>query len=351
MNEELTSVYYNPSNANSFSSARALHNATNRKYNIKDVQNWLSSQFTYSLHRPRRVKWKRNKTIVGHVDQQFQCDLMDMQVFASQNSGYRYILTCIDVMSRYAFAVPTKTKTGRDVSNALESIFKESIPVWLQTDSGKEFLNKDVNKLLKQYQIQHFTGRNKDIKCALVERFNRTLRNKLFKYFTSTGKNKFEHVLAAFVDAYNSRKHKSTGMAPKNVNHSNEHVVFARVYGKASMREILRNHALSKINVADTVRKRYEPSTFYRPYYPNYTDQTYKVSAVRTRGLSRPLVNLQNDKKNYYPEDLQKVPSDVEYRVEAIRDTRMRGGRTQYFVKFLNYPESENAWVSHIRLL
>ena len=109
-------------------------------------------------------------------------------MFSRQNNGYRFILTVIDCFSKYAFALPLKNKSGSEVKSALQRIIEERKPEKLQTDRGKEFINSSVQNYLKENDIQFFTTFNTLFKCAIVERFNRTLKAKMFKYFTFTGK-------------------------------------------------------------------------------------------------------------------------------------------------------------------
>ncbi len=102
-----------------------------------------------------------------------------MRQWQTENKNYAYILTCIDIFSKYAWVRPVKRKTAEYVLQAFESIFTSSdrVPNKLQTDKGKEFLNRPVQTLLKHYEIHHLTTEN-ETKAAVVERFNRTLKSK-----------------------------------------------------------------------------------------------------------------------------------------------------------------------------
>jgi transposase InsO family protein len=69
-----------------------------------------------------------------------------MQNLASSSDDNSYILTCIDVFSRYAFAVPVKDKRGSTVAAAFEKIFAERVPNILQTDRGTELYNVQMQE-------------------------------------------------------------------------------------------------------------------------------------------------------------------------------------------------------------
>ena len=106
------------------------------------------------LHKPIRHKFLKRFVFAGSVDDIWGADLVDMQKMARKNSGYRYILMIIDVFSKYGWAVPLKKKTGLEVSEALHQIFKQNKCRKLWVDSGREFYNKDVRKLLKDNNVK-----------------------------------------------------------------------------------------------------------------------------------------------------------------------------------------------------
>ncbi|GFY35305.1 uncharacterized transposon-derived protein F54H12.3 [Trichonephila clavipes] len=109
-----------------------------RHIQITNVKHWLSQKDAYTLHKPVRHKFQRNRVFVSDIDRQFQADLVDMQSLAEFNKGYKYLLTCIDLFSKFAWAVPLKDKFGKSVKSGLEIIFKERKPKVLQTDAGYE---------------------------------------------------------------------------------------------------------------------------------------------------------------------------------------------------------------------
>jgi hypothetical protein len=116
-------------------------------------------------------------------------------------------------------------KTGSALVNALRKIFKHRRPFSLQSDKGGEFLNRRVSKLLKEEGVHFFTTENDDIKAAIVERFNRTLKEKIWRYFTKTNKLKYVGVLPRLMHNYNYRYHGSIKMAPAHVSEANQETV------------------------------------------------------------------------------------------------------------------------------
>ena len=111
---------------------------------------------------------ERNRVMVNEIDQQWQADLVDMTSLADYNSGYIYLLTCIDVLSKYAWAVPLENKTGLALVDAFKQILESGRkPHFLQTDKGTEFLNRNFQNLLKKENIRFFHNpkRNESQRC------------------------------------------------------------------------------------------------------------------------------------------------------------------------------------------
>ena len=115
-------VYYDPSHPGSFGGLDRLWREVGGSKEA--VEEWLKTQDAYTLHRPARRKIKRNKIQVAGLDDQWESDLVDVQSLAKYNNNYRFLLTCIDTLSKYAFVVPLKDKTGDSIVKAFTKIFK-----------------------------------------------------------------------------------------------------------------------------------------------------------------------------------------------------------------------------------
>ena len=120
----------------------------------------------------------------------WECDLIDVQSLSKFNGNYKYLLTVIDVFSKFLHIAPIKSNTGPAVTSAFQSILKDPKystplrrrrPIWVRTDKGKEFLNKHFQNMLKREDIQFQVCRNPDVNCSIVERSQRTVRDRLYK--------------------------------------------------------------------------------------------------------------------------------------------------------------------------
>ena len=372
-NQQLADIYYGLGDAGSYGGVEQLYERAREhipSITREQVRKFLNEQVTYQLHKPARRKFKHNQTIVGHRDDQWQADLAVMTNLSHENKGYRYILTCIDVLSRYAWAVPVKTKGAKDMLTAMKLLFDKTRPrkpKRLQTDRGVEFYNAEVREFLKEQQVELFSS-NSPFKCALVERFNRTLKTMLYKYFTSHKTKKWHNVLDQMVNAYNQRPNRTIGVPPASVlTEEDDRRVWQRVYYDSKEAQLRRadqkpSNADNAANAGDRVRISLTKGHFEKGYMPNWgREQMHVEQAVpQNRGTrARPvfkLVDAQGKKVNgqYYPEEVQRIPDrlkDTAFEVERILRRRTdEGGHTETLVKFKGWPEKFNRWLTNAEL-
>ena len=129
------------------------------------------------LHKPARKNFKRRKTIIRGINETFQADLIDVSNLARYNNRHRYILLVIDVFSKFIWAVSVKTKSGKDVTDAIKRILKPpNIPNNIQTDMGTEFYNKHFRELMEKLNINHYSTFS-STKAAIAERAIRTIKS------------------------------------------------------------------------------------------------------------------------------------------------------------------------------
>ena len=107
-----------------------------------------------------------------------------MQAFSKDNNGIKYLLTVIDIFSKFVWIVPLKRKTGQGVAHAFSKILRERKPCKMWVDKGKEFYNKDVRELAALYSTEN------EEKSCVIERFNRTIKEKMLKYFSANNTRK-----------------------------------------------------------------------------------------------------------------------------------------------------------------
>jgi hypothetical protein len=322
--EEITKYYTNPENPGSLGGLAALKRELKKQnYPVtdSDLKRWSQSQIIY--HRNLGVKkiFKRNKIYVHGIDDTWQIDLIDMIKHKDLNNGYAYILTCIDVFSKYGWAVPIKTKEAVSALDAMKKILNQKRkPKKIHSDKGTEFVNALVQKYLVENKIKFYTTES-DTKACVVERFNRTLKNKIWRHFAakkSETKNDYFiyiDVLQKLVNSYNSSYHRSIKMAPVNVSVNNESKVWKNIYGY-NKRTGLEDKAKLKYCIGDYVRYKQDKDIFAKGYTSSFN---YEIFIIKTILFSVPprykLIDFfeQDILGSFYDHQLTKVNLDSSY--------------------------------------
>ncbi|KAL0152653.1 hypothetical protein M9458_052376 [Cirrhinus mrigala] len=275
-------VYYTPSNPGSLGGKKQLKDAvlkdTGVRLSDKQVSDWLAGEDAYTLHRSVPINYKRNRVVVYGVDMQFQADLVDMSAYSKENDNNKYLLTCIDVLSKYAWVRTLKNKSGVEVTEAFKSILEEGrIPKKLQTDKGTEFFNKHFQDLMKKHNILHFATAT-DVKASVAKRFNRSLKSRMWPFLTATNSRRYVDVLQDTVQGYNSSYHWSIRMRLLDVGKENRATVFGNLY--SDMKNVL---PIFKYKVGDVVRISKVRGPFTKGYEQNYTEEFFTISACIPR--------------------------------------------------------------------
>ena len=170
--------------------------------------------------------------------------------------------------------VPLRSKSQDEVLAAIKSIITPTnSQTRIRTDQGGEFHGNKLKQFFKEKNITHFMTQNSDIKSNYVERFNRTLKKKLFKYmymfYNQT--HKYTDILDDIVKSYNSTVHNSIQMAPKDVKGENEIILWAQKYLKADQTKKKRNKPFFRFNINEFVWINYKTHPFTRDFDQRWT--------------------------------------------------------------------------------
>lgn len=342
----LEKLYLTPQKTSSLGGVERLWNEA--KHQIpglkkKQVQEFLQTQFAYTQHKPYRRKFTKRKVIAVNINDVYHMDLVDMQTFSEFNNGFKYILTVIDCFSRYGMAYPLKSKKPEEVIEGLSKAFKlYGIPLKVFSDNGTEFLAKSVKSFLKELNIQQWNSKNPG-KAVMVERFNRTLKERLWVYMTDQNNFEYIDVLDDVVESYNNTIHSATGYAPSQVGQNEIIKILNKDNEKDESNEPL-------FKVGDYVRVAKTKLTFEKGYETKYSRMLYKISGSRKSGnfniySLRDLANRQ-EPGWFYEKELSKVVIDrhEKHRVDRIVRQRKVQGRLQHLVRWAGYPSNYDSW-------
>ena len=207
----------------------------------------------------KRVIKKINKTKVysQFKDNIWGVDLADMQSLSRKNKGIKYLLCAIDLFSKYAFVAPFKDKKGISIVNAFNKIIKQYI----------KKTNKIWSMELSSNDIIMYSTFNEG-KSIVAERFIRTLKNKVYKHMTATGKNVYYDVLDDVVNEYNNTKHNTIKMKLEDVGHNK------RVYIDEH------NEKDSTFIIGDRIGISKFKNIFAKGYTPNWSKEIFIVDKI-----------------------------------------------------------------------
>ena len=375
--QQLAKIYFDPNDPGSLGGAERLYQRA-KQLHLKGVsrrlvKGFLSAQSAYTLHKQARRHFTRNHTYVQGIDDQWQADLVDMQEFSRHNSGIKYLLTVIDVFSKYAWVIPLKRKTAEDLVAAFKILFKQSgprKPRRLQTDKGKEFVNSKVLSLLKNtYHIRHFASWS-DQKAAVVERFNRTLKSRMWRYFSQHQTNHYLDVLPALVHSYNHSVHRAIGREPASVRAKHEQEIARRLYGSESVRRRRRRPLPlgrsrerprdGDLVLGTKVRVSRVKGVFEKGYEANWSDENFRIREIQENQGGERVYKLADEsgesiEGSWYKHELLPIPVN-RYFIEKIIRKRLSDsssnpqGTYEALVKWRGWPSKFNSWVPESEL-
>ena len=291
------------------------------------------------LHKPKRKNYPRRKIVVNHIDEIFAADLVEMQKFAKLNKGYRYLLTCIDIFSKFSWVIPLKDKKGITIKNALQKIFKQRKCKFLWTDRGTEFYNKQVQDLLDENNIKLYSTNNSEIKSAVIERFNRTFKNMMYKKFTENNNTIFYNILDELVNNYNNKYHSTIKMTPIEGSKKVNEKKIKNIYNFEKTKKP------GKFRIGDRVRLSLEKNIFEKSYETNWTEEIFIIYDIKYSNVPYYYLKDLNGEKlqgTFYQEELQKTKQDDLYTIEKILKTN----KDKIYVKWRGYDSSFNSWIN-----
>lgn len=348
----LRRVYYDVGHPAGFASVAKLAAATG--VSLKETAAWLSSQDTYTLTKKVIRKFRRGRYLVHDIGALFQCDLVDMRNLSEWNDAV-FLLTCIDCFSRRLWVVPIPDKRGVTVLKAFKTIFRDLKPRCVTFDKGKEFWNSNVLTYFKQNKIKYYATVDK-AKSALVERVNRTIREKMNKIMTARGSRAYLKFLPEMVLTYNMTKHSATGMAPIDMQSKDVPRVWNYLYGGSGRYPPLRRQdpIKPKLTRGDRVRIARDLDIHEKASATyGWTPEVFTVDRVTRSDPTLYTVRDDGGEKiqgRAYTAELQKIDKPSVggvYMIDKIKMTKGKGASRRLLVSWKGYESPRfDSWIS-----
>ena len=243
---------------------------------------------------------------MNEIDDVWAADLVEMQEWKNVNKGYCYILNVIDRFSKFAWSVPLKDKKSETVLDAFKYIVKISgrKPRYIWVDEGKEFYTKDMTDWLKDENITRYSTHGEH-KSAIAERFNRTLKERMWHRFTAENTRNWIDMLDDLLLKYNTSYREAIRMRPVDASKKeNESEVWENLF-----RDDEQAKKSNKFKIGDSVRISRIKGIFEHRFLPNWTEQIYKMHKInKSTPITYILKDLQDEiiEGGFYKEELQK---------------------------------------------
>ena len=302
-------------------------------------------QLADELHKPITKIFSKRKVISNSIDKIWAADLVEMQQFSKWNKGMKYLLIVIDVFSKYGWIKPLKDKKTESVSKAFKEIFKKSKrkPMMLWTDKGSEFISKHFKEFLKKEKIKLYHTENEE-KSSVLERWNRTMKNRMWKMFTANNNTVYWDKIDKLVDDYNNTIHSSMKMTPKEASKKeNEEKVFVNLYGDL----IYWKPKKPKFTIGDKVRiSKYKRRIFDKGYTPNWTEEVFIVDKILpTKPVTYEIIDSIGEeiKGSFSEKELQKAKQQT-FKIEKV--LRRDNKKKKALAKWKGYSDKFNSWIN-----
>ena len=219
---------------------------------------------------PQITMFRREKIIPLYKDETWSPDLIDKSSLSKYNNNYKFILTVIDIFTKYAWANPLKNKSGLSITSGFKIVLGEGRkPEKLWADRGSEFYNKTFKSLPKEYKTNLYSTYS-DLKAVFIERFNRTLLHIINKPKFINGDGNWVNILNDAVITYNNNIHSTINMTPVDASYNPDKVKYTFSF----------KNIKPKLKFGDSVRNADKRNIFSKGYTSNWNRELFKVNEV-----------------------------------------------------------------------
>jgi hypothetical protein len=320
----------------------------------QEIQQYLDKNEIYTRFKQHKKSRKYSPIYVFTKRELFQADVVFFTDMENQNSGFKYLFTCIDCFSKMAWVYPLKKNDCDSIMTSFKDILNVcgQKPERLNSDRGSELICKKFAIFLKNEKIHHYLSYSLR-KCPIIERFNLTIQTLLYKIMAKNRSLSWTKYIDQAMKIYLNRKHSTIGMSPIQAEH-NENAKTVRKNLLIFFHKRGFKKTKPKFAVNDTVRIWKKRTTFQRGYDESFSIEYFKIAEVK-QNLPVPRYVLQDSKGDivtgsFFEDELVKFePSDV-FEIQVLKE-RKKGKQTEYLVHYKGYPSSMDEWITKKQLV
>jgi len=272
--ELLNDLYYVKKNYDGvealYKKSKVIHPSITKSFVSEWLKKQQSNQVTY-----KKIGKKTFLPIYSEIPYAFQIDLTFFPRYVKQNKGFEVLFTAINVNTRFVYAYYSKNKTGSVILDMLKDMEKKTIINSISCDFGSEFNNRDFLYYCEKNDIEVYLIKNDSHKLGIVNRFHRTLKEKLTKHFISTDSVNWVDVIDEIIYNYNHSVNRGIGIEPYRINNAIEHEIIMR---KIAETEKLKNDIFE---VNDKVRIINKNVLFQDKMLAKYSNSLFTVIKVK----------------------------------------------------------------------
>ena len=260
------------------------------KIKINFVKEWLSNQQSAQMNN-KAVKKKEFKPIYAEQPYSFQMDLTFFPRYKKPNDGYYVLFTAININTRFGYAYAMKDKEMSSIIKVIKEMEKKTVINVLECDLGKEFNNNKFIKFCNENEIILDFIKADGHKLGIINRWHRTIKEKLTKYFDSFDTTRWIDIIDKIVYNYNHTFNRGIGYKPVEVNDFLENEIRQR---KKEEGENIRETE-TNFKIGQHVRVLNEEGQFNDKMKSKYSNEIYEITKVKNN-----IIYIKDDKDNLY---------------------------------------------------
>lgn len=272
-NRVLERHYYNLNYPESYTTKTALQQRFKGEIDKRVIDEWSETQKTLTEYAPSRKTFLRRPTVSHKKDSIWAADTAFFIPLAKYNRGYKYLVICVDILTKVVRGVPLRTKKPSELVEGFKKLFKKARPsLALYSDMGSEFV-KEFDKYLKQNNIQHWTSAN-EVKSSVAERYILTFKLRLYRYLEHNSTKKWIDVYERIFSNMNNSYNHSIKMIPaKCITEEQQREAFYNQYAK-KIGFISKDDGLE---TGQQVKISYLRVPFKKAFNRNFSESTYTL--------------------------------------------------------------------------
>ena len=325
----LNDLYYKYKNYDGINELYKKAKALNKDIKKEDVSKWLKAQSTHQQTTIKEIKKVNYLPIYSESHYSFQIDLTFFPKYKSQNKDYYVLFTAINVNSRYAYAYYAKNKEASTIIDMLNKFKDNALEIDdITCDYGKEFIDKNVKKWFEDNDIKVFYVKDDNhTKLSIINRFHRTLKDKLLKHFIANDTTKWIDVIDEIIKNYNNTSNQGIeNLTPREA--SKPFIQTYLINKKKEMTGEIKKTEVDDFKINDNVLLLNNNNLFSKMKI-KYSDVIYKIIKINKnsvdlesnddiiRNVKKSNIKKVDEVQNYKP-NINKKLVEKEHKVERI---------------------------------